>query len=171
MKREIFDRLGRDGLERLRDGDPSVHKDFTPPPPAEGFDRLTAAMHHYGGQLRDWFGLTDRPPEVSITATDAASKPLPSGGVLTAAGRRATFKIVLSARPYDKRAEALSNLAATDIHHTCPKGKVLGMKQTYYLECPYSEGASVRVRVGAGVFEGRLGEPNAASSTFTLLMI
>lgn len=173
VKREIYDRLGADGLDRLRDGDPSVHRDFEPPPAADGIDRLTAAIHRYGSLLRDWFGMSDKPPVVSITATDATGRSLQSGGALTAAGQRVTFKFVLSARPYDKRAEALSNLMAADIQHTCPRGgaRFLGMKQTYYLECPHTEGESVLVRVPAGAFEGRLGKKNTASPTFTLLMI
>ena len=30
-KREVLDRLGEEGLERLRDGDPTVKKDYVPP--------------------------------------------------------------------------------------------------------------------------------------------
>jgi curved DNA-binding protein CbpA len=34
-KKEIWQRLGQDGLERLRNGDPSVKKDWKPPPRIE----------------------------------------------------------------------------------------------------------------------------------------
>ncbi|KAK3273313.1 hypothetical protein CYMTET_18437 [Cymbomonas tetramitiformis] len=48
-KREIFDRLGLDGLRRLRDNDPSVKKGWLPP------DEVLRRMHNDGDQnLLDW---------------------------------------------------------------------------------------------------------------------
>ena len=41
-KREIYDRLGERGLERLRDGDPSVKKDWLPP------DEVLRRLHNDG---------------------------------------------------------------------------------------------------------------------------
>ena len=43
-KREIYDRLGEQGLERLRDGDPSVKKDWLPP------DEVLRRIHNDGDE-------------------------------------------------------------------------------------------------------------------------
>lgn len=43
-KREIYDRLGARGLERLRDGDPSVKKDWLPP------DEVLRRIHNDGDE-------------------------------------------------------------------------------------------------------------------------
>lgn len=43
-KREIYDRLGERGLERLRDGDPSVKKDWLPP------DEVLRRIHNDGDE-------------------------------------------------------------------------------------------------------------------------
>ena len=43
-KREIYDRLGEQGLERLRDGDPSVKKDWLPP------DEVLRRLHNDGDE-------------------------------------------------------------------------------------------------------------------------
>ena len=171
-KREIFDRLGQDGLDRLRDGDPSVQKDWIPPkePPKQGIDRLIAAIARGSAVLRDALGLANGPPVVRITAVDTHGNMLRSGGATS--GGKTTFKFDLSDRPYDKATAALTSLRASAITHNCPTGfRFLGMKTTYYLECPHAADLIVRVKVAAETFVSRGGKRNLASSTFSLLMI
>ena len=45
------------------------------------------------------------------------------------------------------------------------------MKKTYYLQCPYSEGLVVSVRVGSGTFRDDYDVPNTASSSIAVLML
>jgi DnaJ-class molecular chaperone len=48
-KRDVYDRLGRNGLRRLQDGDPSVKKGYVPP------DEVLRRMHNDGDQdMLDW---------------------------------------------------------------------------------------------------------------------
>uniref|UniRef100_A0A7S1LFW3 J domain-containing protein n=1 Tax=Alexandrium catenella TaxID=2925 RepID=A0A7S1LFW3_ALECA len=172
VKKEIFGRLGQDGLDRLQDGDPSVHAGWVPPPPKEWIDRLIEAMKK--------MPRSHVQPTVMITATDSAGNLLTSGAALT--GGVVTFKITLSAQPYDRRSEALTNLQAADVTHNCgASARFLGMKKVYYLECPHipEEGPAgddgggaliVSVSVAAGAFLSRSERFNLASPTFTLLM-
>ena len=59
-KRDVFDRLGRNGLRRMQDGDPTVKKDYVPP------DEVLRRMYNDGDQgVLDWvvtsvFGLLGR---------------------------------------------------------------------------------------------------------------
>ena len=59
-KRDVFDRLGRNGLRRMQDGDPTVKKDYVPP------DEVLRRMYNDGDQgILDWvvtsvFGLLGR---------------------------------------------------------------------------------------------------------------
>lgn len=187
-KREIFDRLGSAGLERLRDGDPSVRKDYLPPDEilrrlhndgdqawldyvvTTGFARvasLTNAVHGLCEPLlfdvAETLGIDSRLPSVRITASESVS------GAQVAAGGSArggvTFKLTLSGKSFDFEAADVS-------HSACASPKFLGMKTTFYLQCAYAPGAQVTVSVPAHAFTvtGRHGS-NVASQLFVLDMI
>lgn len=136
-KREIYDALGAAGLQRLRDGDPTVKKQWRldhPPKPMGNFDVVTEGVVNFiewGRHLRIALGLEHAVPSTYITATDAAGKPLMSGG---AASGAVTFKFELTVRCMSRMKNLLRK---KDITHNCDKAKFLGMKKTYYLECAY----------------------------------
>lgn len=167
VKRDIFDRLGQDGLVRLQEGDPSVQAGWVPPPPKEWIDRFISALKFFNYR-RPW------KPTVVITATDSSGNPLTSGATLTSGV--ATFKFTLSAQPYDRRSEGLTNLRAVDLTHNCgEQARFFGMKKVYYLECPYipirsGEDGLISAKVAAGAFVSQSVQFNEASPTFTLLM-
>jgi len=186
-KREIFDRLGEGGLERMRDGDPSVHKDWLPP------DEMLRRLHNDGDQtwldamvvtgfttlssviiasqqvvepffftFADLLGLDSRVPTVQITASESTS------GVALLSGSHAsegvTFKFSLSGKSFD--------FDATDVTHTgCDQANFLGMKTTFYLQCHHVPGTELSVQVPADAFTvtGREGS-NRLSATFVLSM-
>jgi curved DNA-binding protein CbpA len=180
-KREILDRLGEDGLERLRDGDPSVKKDYLPP------DEILRRLHKDGAEpwhqslvtssfayfasfdfhrtfrwLPILLGIITESPYVIITATEDAS----GANLLSGANSSGdvTFKFSLSGKS--------TSFKADDVTHNCAKSKFLGMKATYYLQCAHSPGARLAVRVGENTFKtlGRK-EFNSASETFSLAMV
>jgi len=188
-KREVFDRLGQDGLERLRDGDPTVKKDYVPPDEVlrrhylNGmtdtayqavvkalFAKLSVLGSTAMTRLR-WLpillGLLTPAPTVVITASeDATGRPLSSGG--TASGA-VTFKLSLSGKS--------SDFTVDDVVHNCGEGaRFLGMKATYYLQCAcpiISPGAGreeLSVSVGPGAFRvlGGGEEASAASGPLAL---
>ena len=183
-KREVYDRLGEDGLARLRDGDPSVKKDWLPP------DEVLRRIHNDGdepwlqsfvtssfsrlGQLWSvWedalptlrglggmLGVTFQ-PSVVITATeDASGATLSSGG--TTSGD-VTFKFALSGRSFD--------FDATDVSHNCARAKFLGMKTTFYLQCAHTQGAALDVSVAANSFTVRGKEGGNTPARFELRMV
>ena len=176
-KREIFDRLGENGLERFRDGDPSVNKDWLPP------DEILRRIHNDGDEAwleylvtssfsnlatlwTMWEGLasslfTAALPSVVIIATDASGAALVSGGRTDSA---VTFKFSLSGKSFDFREDAIT--------HNCGRSRFLGMKTTFYLQCEHEPGAELAVTVAANVFTvtGRQGT-NTASEPFTLTMV
>jgi hypothetical protein len=186
-KREVFDRLGQSGLERMRDGDPSVHKDWLPP------DELLRRLHNDGDQawldalittgfgalssgllasqhiaapiyfgFAEMLGVDSRVPSVRITASGSVSGvALECGGHVS---EGVTFKFALSGKSFD--------FGASDVTHTgCDKAKFLGMKTTFYLQCGHVPGADLSVHVAAHVFTvtGRRGS-NTPSSIFVLSM-
>lgn len=178
--REILDRLGEEGLERLRNGDPSVLKDWVPPdevlrrihndPPESWFEYLITStfaclglfpslLAKGGLQLRILLGLEKVTSSVYITATDASASTLISGGTT---GGDAMFKFDLSGKSED--------FAESDITHNCASSRFLGMKTTFYLECFHTAALNVSVSVEAKAFHVR-GKSNAASSIFTVSMI
>ena len=145
---EVFDRLGEEGLERLRDGDPSVRKDWLPP------DEVLRRIHDDGDEpwlqsivtgsfasiastwsaalpvLRGLFkrlGALSEFPSVVITATDASGGALKSGG---STREGVTFKFALSGKSFD--------FVEGDVTHNCLKSKFLGMKTTFYLQCEHA---------------------------------
>lgn len=180
-KREIFDRLGQDGLDRLRDGDPSVKKDYLPPDEvlrrihlekdgAEPWHQwfVTSSFAYLASfdprQLR-WIpislGILSESPSVTITATsDITGGALRSG---TSTSGDVTFKFTLSGKSND--------FGLGDVTHNCANYSFLGMKTTYYLQCAYSPGHLVQVSVDAKTFKvhGRV-EYNSASEKFYLEM-
>jgi len=167
VKKDIFHRLGHDGLVRLQDGDPSVQPGWVPPPPKEWIDCFISALKFFNYRRHV-------KPTVAITATDSSGNLLTSGATL--ASGVATFKIVLSAQPYDRRSEGLTNLRAPDLTHNCgEQARFFGMKKVYYLECPHipkldGEDGIISVKVAAGAFVSQSVQFNEASATFTLFM-
>lgn len=182
-KREVFDRLGVEGLERLRDGDPSVDKDWLPP------DEILRRLHNDGDEpflqslvtsgfaslgamsaafdrsvmptLRAFTGYSEF-PSVVISATDASGTVLASGGTARAP---VTFKFSLSGKSFD--------FDKSDVEHThCAGAHFLGMKTTFYLQCEHTPGRTTSVSVVAGAFTvmGRKGT-NTPSGTFELTMV
>lgn len=186
-KREVLDRLGESGLERLRDGDPSVRKDYLPP------DEVLRRIHNDGDQawldamvtqgfaaigslvsasqqfvepvlfgVAEALGVDSRTPTVRISAAASGS-----GAALASGGRATegvTFKFSLSGKSFD--------FDSSDVAHTgCEKPHFLGMKTTFYLQCRHSPGADLSVSVPANAFTvtGRQGS-NMASEIFTLSM-
>ena len=181
-KREVFDRLGRDGLSRLRDGDPTVKKGYLPP------DEVLRRVHNDGPEpWQQWLisssfaylesfsaqarenlrflpillGIDTEFPEVYISATDAKGQSLSSS---TSTAGAVTFMFKLTGKSTD--------FSLSTVHHNCDSPRFLGMKNTYYLECPHVPGLNIAVRVRAKVFHvvGRR-EGNAASKTFLLDMV
>jgi len=165
-KREVFDRLGERGLERMRDGDPSVHKDWLTPDEVlrrihhdgdgdeallasivtssfASFAALLTAWQEHAQKLFLWIGMRSENPSVYISATDAAGTTLASGGS-TASG--VTFKFALSGKSFD--------FVASDVTHNCGAGsfRFLGMKTTFYLQCEHVPGSTLSVSVPAGAF-------------------
>ena len=161
-KREVFDRLGQHGLERMRDGDPSVHKDWVPPDEVlrrihddgdEAFFAslvtssfaslaiLMAAWQDHARQLFQSLGIRNENPFVHISAADADGIALPSGGSATSG---VTFKFALSGKSFD--------FEKSDVTHNCGRSKFLGMKTTFYLQCEHEPGVSLSVSVAAGAF-------------------
>ena len=182
-KRDVFDRLGEEGLVRLRDGDPTVHKDYlsddeilrrshkdvdeswqqwlVTAPFAYLSSCSTAAKTHLRW-LPLLLGLVTDQPRVTITASsDATKQDLVSGGTSSGA---VTFKLRLSGKSTD--------FTKNDVVHTCGTGaKFLGMKDTYYLQCPSPAPGLLSVHVPAGAFKALSGdEYNAASETFALIV-
>lgn len=182
-KREIFDRLGESGLERFRDGDPTVHKDWLSPDEilrrihndgdestyqrivTSSFASLTALLAACDAKLaptmRKLFG--DRVPAVVISATeDGSGVPLASGGK---ASGSVTFKLWLSGKSFD--------FIESDVTHSnCHRAKFLGMKTTFYLQCEHLPGRQISVSVAAGAFTvAGLRGTNQASEVFSLQMI
>jgi len=181
-RREVFDRLGEAGLERLRDGDPSVHKDWLPPDEilrrihddgdepwfqslvTSGFASLAAKLDH---ALRGSIALAtslglDLRPTVVITATeDASGAALASGGSTSA---DVTFRFSLSGASFD--------FTEADVAHTCATHRFLGMKATFYLQCAYAAGQALAVSVPERAFTvvGRKGT-NGPSEVFSLTMV
>ena len=183
-RREIFDRLGERGLERHRDGDPSVHKDWLPPDEVlrriylasdgdEGwlesvvtssFAWLAALLSAWDRQMAPtvrWLAGTEF-PSVLITATESAS-----GAALVSGGRvrnaAVTFKFELSGKSLDFDEAAVT--------HTCERSRFLGMKTTFYLVCEFVPGR-IEVSVKAGTFTvTSRGGRNTASSTFSVDMV
>jgi DnaJ-class molecular chaperone len=183
-KREIFNRLGDQGLERFRDGDPSVRKDWLPPDEvlrrihSDGDEPFSAWVVTSSFATLSWLlgsisqlvlplgtalGVHSDFPLVVITATESAS-----GATVRSGGRTAeavTFKFALSGKSFD--------FDVRDVAHTCAEPtKFLGMKTAFYLQCAHAAGRSVRVSVGANVFTvtGRV-KGNAASEVFELTML
>jgi hypothetical protein len=179
-KREVFDRLGEAGLERLLDGDPSVQKDWEPPNNGRDQAWLDATITTGFGMLSsgliasqqiaapiyfsfaEMLGIDARMPSLRITASEGDT------GVVLASGGQAsegvTFKFTLSGKSFD--------FELPDVTHTgCDKAKFLGMKTTFYLQCGHVPGAVLSVQVAADVFTvtGREGT-NTASEKFVLSM-
>lgn len=167
-KREVFDRLGAGGLERLRDGDPSVDKEWLPPDEVlrrlhddgdeawhaylvtssfAAIGSLLSALDHRTAPMLRWV-LGSEFPTVAISATDAAGATLASGGSTSTsrAGGGVTFKFELSGISRD--------FGASDVTHNCgARAKFLGMKRTYYLQCgEMSPGIPLSVSVAAATF-------------------
>lgn len=181
-QRDVFDRLGERGLERLRDGDPSVRPDYLPPDEVlrrihndgeeewlasvvtASFATLGSFMHALDQWLSPtlrWITATESPSCV-ITAMDASGVALASGMTTTTG---VTFKFVLSGKSLD--------FEATDVANNCPaRSRFLGMKNTYYLECQHEPGLLVSVSVAENTFtvSNRPG-PNLAAGPFRLEMI
>lgn len=181
-KRDIFDRLGESGLERLRDGDPSVRKDWLPPDEVlrrihndgdepwfdymvtssfAAFASLLARCDQHVSPVVRWLAGTDV-PSVRITATDASGAALASGGSTSGA---VTFRFTLSGLSTD--------FAESDVvQQNCERPRFLGMKASYYLQCEYARGRALSVSVTAGSFtvSSRVGS-NAASDLFSLNMV
>ena len=180
-KREVYDRLGETGLERLRDGDPSVRKDWLPPDEVlrrihndgdepwlqswvtSGFATLATGVDTVGAyatRLAAQLGV-DRRPAVVISATeDATGAALHSGG---SARGDVTFRFTLSGKSFD--------FSEASVTHTCANARFLGMKTTFYLQCAYVAGQTLAVSVAANVFSltGRQGT-NGPSEVFRLDM-
>lgn len=180
-KREVFDRLGASGLERMRDGDPSVHKDWLPPDEVlrrlhndgdepflqslvtSGFAALGAFVEAVGGRaakLAASLGV-ERAPTVVIRATEDAT------GATLASGDRAagavTFQFALNGKSTD--------FTEADVAHTCTRAKFLGMKTTFYLQCAHVAGQALAVSVAANAFSvAGIPGRNAASEVFRLTM-
>ena len=183
-KREIFERLGEQGLERFRDGDPSVLKDWLPPDEVlrrihddgdEAFSAwivtssfatlswLIGSISQFVLPLGTALGVHSDFPSVVITATESAS-----GAAVRSGGRTAeavTFKFALSGKSFD--------FDVHDVAHNCVEPtKFLGMKTTFYLQCAHTAGRSVRVSVGADAFTvtGWV-KGNTASEVFEFTML
>lgn len=160
--REVYDRLGAEGLERHRDGDPSTRKDWLPPEEVlrrihnDGDEALLASMvtssfAALGNLLGAWqqqlrslvlrLGVQSESPSVYISATDASGAALSSGGS-TATG--VTFKFALSGKSF--------NFEEKDVTHNCLRFKFLGMKTAFYLQCEHEPGLDLSVSVPAGAF-------------------
>ena len=188
-QREILDRLGEDGLQRLRDGDPSVRKGWIPAeevlrrvagrndPPEEPLERLITSTFAALGQLssiglqaswqlRVLLGLEAAKASVVITATESG----PDGAALDnggATGKDVVFMFSLSGRSKDFQVE--------DVRHNCGgRSRFLGMKSVYYLECFRGEekvtGSALQlitVWVEANAFRVE-DKTNGASEAFTL---
>jgi len=181
-KREIFDRLGEPGLQRLRDGDPSVKKGWVPPDevlrrlhndgvqnPLDALvtgsvavmGKWTMALSQAGRRLYVWLGLWSLNPSVHITASDSSGNTVYSDGH---AATGVTFKFALSKRTEDFRRDHIT-------HSNCVNPKFMGMKDTYYLTCSHSKGLVISVHVAENKFSDmRTGEPNTASSKFVVVM-
>lgn len=188
-KREVLDRLGEEGLERLRDGDPTVKKDYVPPDEilrrvhndgAEPWHQmLVTSTFSYFSSLADssmrqrlrWLpialGLLTEAPSVTISASEdaaggAAGRALRSGDYVSGP---VTFKFALSGKSTD--------FSFDDITHNCEGARFLGMKTTYYLQCAsvQKRAVSLSVAVKASTFK-ITGQPgyNTASETFHLTM-
>ena len=171
-------------MERLRDGDPSVQKDWLPP------DEVLRRIHDDGDEpwlsyvvtstfasltsvwsvwesavpsMRSILGVSEHPYAL-ITATDASGAALASGGSASRPGT-ITLKLSLSGKS--------TNFDASDVLHTnCARPRFLGMKNTYYLQCEHAAGAELSVSVPAGAFtvtdRARASE---ASEAFVLSMV
>jgi len=178
-KREILDRLGQRGLERLQDGDPTVMKDYVPPdevlrkihndPPEAWFEwlitstfaalgRIPSMLFKYGTKLRVLLGVESETASVYISATDSSGASLYNQSTTTG---DVIFKFSLSGRSTD--------FVDYDVKHNCLNSKFLGMKTTYYLECFHTKGLRVSVGVDANTFTVA-GKSNAAASIFILNM-
>eukprot|EP00658_Telonema_sp_P-2_P005711 TRINITY_DN12158_c0_g1_i1.p1 TRINITY_DN12158_c0_g1~~TRINITY_DN12158_c0_g1_i1.p1 ORF type:complete len:188 (+),score=23.39 TRINITY_DN12158_c0_g1_i1:208-771(+) len=141
-KREILNRLGEEGLARLRDGDPTVRKDWIPPDEVlrrvhndgpepwsqkvvtssfAALSSLSAAAIRASYQWRAWLGLESVNSSVYITAKAADGGALRSGGS-TQGG--VTFIFALTGRSED--------FTVADVEHNCTRFRFLGMKSTYY---------------------------------------
>lgn len=184
-QREVFDRLGARGLERLRDGDPSVRKDWLPPD--EEAAEALRRVHDDGDE--PWFqsvvsssiayvtghavpalrrlaaALAAEPelPSVRITATsDASGAALPSGGSTRGS---ATFMFALSGLSADFGQGAVT--------HNCARPRFLGMKSTFYLQCEFVAGREIEIEVAADTFTTATGRQggNRASARFLLSMV
>lgn len=180
-KREIFDRLGEDGLKRLGDGDPTVKRDYLPP------DEVLRRIHLDKDGAEPWhqklvtssfayletidfrrlrwipimLGIITEFPSVIITATSDATGDEIMPGETTDGD--VTFKFTLSGKS--------SDFTSSDITHTCVKAKFLGMKTTYYLQCAYLPDHHVSLFVDAKTFKVHgHSEYNAASERFTVKM-
>ena len=79
-----------------------------------------------------------------------------------------TFKFELTVK-CNSRMKKLLNLKA--VTHNCNDAQFFGMKKTYYLVCPYTEGLVASVHVGMGTFRDDFDVPNTASATVAVLML
>ena len=182
-KRDIFDRLGASGLERHRDGDPSVHKDWLPPDevlPDPREDRRRRGLLRGSRHVRlrvayralrrvrcspapalRWL-VGERVPSVRITASDASGAALASGGSTAAA---ATFMFLLNGKSFDFTEDDV-------VAHNCARAKFLGMKTTFYLQCAHDAGADLAISIAGGSFSvaGMRGT-NAPTEPFLLRML
>ena len=169
--------LGERGLERLRDGDPSVRKDWL-------LDEVLRRMHNDGDEpllqraITSSFALVGSMQPLTLSQLIALVG-LDQGRRLWSSRRRirqrsadhggntsaaVTFKLALSGKSFD--------FEQHDVVHDCPgRAKFLGMKTTFYLQCEHTAGSTVSVRVAANAFTvtGREGH-NVASQPFILHM-
>jgi hypothetical protein len=185
--REVLDRLGVDGLERLRNGDPTVRKGYLPNDEIlrrlntdkDGVESwpqwLVTAPFAYVASCSDaartrlrWLplllGLLTDQPRVTITASSDADGKLLAAGASTRGA--VTFVFRLSGKSTD--------FTKSDVTHTCgADARFLGMKYTYYLQCPCAKpGGNVSVYVNAGSFKVLGGqEYNTGSDVFTLAVL
>jgi len=146
----------------LRDGDPSVKKDWLPPDEVlrrihnDGDETwldylVTSSFASFAATLNAWDKALSPTmrwlsggefPTVSITATGASGAAIAAGGCTSTS---VTFKLALSGKSLD--------FDVTDVVHTgCLRARFLGMKTTYYLQCEYSAGRTVSVSVTANSF-------------------
>ena len=141
-------------------------------PPEEVFERIVTGTFAALGslsalglrsliQLRVWAGLEETVASVSISATDRVSgRALPPGAVTHG---DVAFKFELSGRSKD--------FNEGDVEHDgCGVGaRFLGMKRTYYLECPHpGTPQPATVWVPAHVFTVA-GKTNAPSEQFRVI--
>ena len=180
-KRDVYDRLGMSGLERLRDGDPSVKKDWLPPDEVlrrihnDGEEAwleyiVTTTFALLGGLLADFSEYTaptmrwmtgSEFASVTITATDSVGAPVAANGYTST---EVTFKFTLSGKSLDFR----EGLVQTD---NCKSPRFLGMKTTFYLLCAYNPGKTVSVSVPENTFTvTNRPSANARSESFAIGM-